>query len=298
MGMNLAKKMIGEGYEVTIIDQLVSNIKDHFNILGKVKALNADYRKHDAMESLLKGCDCLFHFAYSTVPGSAFERIEDDVKENIAGSIGLFKAAVAAGVKMVVFPSSGGTVYGQSGTSSIKEDSPTDPICSYGITKLAIEKYLYLFHRLNGIDYVIYRISNPYGPGQDTAGRQGLVAGSIDRMLRSKKIDVFGDGSAVRDYIYIDDVTEALFQGLRKGVKNGVFNIGSGKGKSINEMISIIGEVSGTPPDINYLPERGVDVKYNVLDASKFSGLTGWAPSTGVKEGVKRTFNWIVENSK
>jgi UDP-glucose 4-epimerase len=142
----------------------------------------------------------------------------------------MLDVARASGVKRIVFSSSGGTVYGPPMTTPIPEDHPTNPSCSYGIVKLAIEKYLALYNNLCGLDYIVLRIANPYGERQRLVGGQGAVAAFLGRALRGEAIEIWGDGSVIRDYIYIGDVCDALIAAATCHSVQGVLSIGSGIG--------------------------------------------------------------------
>ncbi|HET9404478.1 MAG TPA: NAD-dependent epimerase/dehydratase family protein, partial [Burkholderiales bacterium] len=167
------------------------------------------------------------------------------------------------------------------------------PICSYGIHKLAIEKHLHLNWLLHGLDYCILRISNAYGERQRTDTAQGTVPVFLDRALRGKPIQIWGDGSVVRDYIYVGDIVEALllapaYEGAQK-----IFNIGSGTGVSLNQLIKEIGWVTGRGLSVEYTPARSFDVPANVLDTSLAQRFLGWKARTPLRDGLRRTYDWM-----
>jgi UDP-glucose 4-epimerase len=175
----------------------------------------------------------------------------------------------------------------------IAEDHPTDPITSYGIVKLAVEKYLGLFQRLHGLDYAVLRVSNPYGPYQNPGGQQGAVAVFLQHLSAGEPITIWGDGSVVRDYLYVSDLAEALV--LAGGVESrqSVFNVGSGRGTSLNELISLIVDVTGERPEVEYVSGRAMDVPANVLDVTRAREELGWRSRTDLVEGTARTWDWI-----
>ena len=151
----------------------------------------------------------------------------------------------------------------------ISENSPTDPECSYGITKLAIEKYLHLYWFLYGLDYCILRLANAYGERQRPTATQGVIPVFLDRALRNDEIVVWGDGSVVRDYIYVTDISRALIKALTYSGEIKVFNVGSGQGHSLNDVIHVIESVTGQPLQVKYADARSFDVPINVLDISR-----------------------------
>ena len=295
LGMNLAKALSDAGHIVTIADIVPPVEKSK---LKNVKFQKISYFDSNTLKDLLKGQNILYHFAYSSLPGTSYEKMEEDIVQNVAYSISLFKAAVKSKVEKIIFPSSGGTVYGETTMLPIKETAETNPICSYGITKLMIEKYLYMFNKLFGIDYLIYRISNAYGPGQNPNGQQGLIANVLGKLIRSQKISIYGDGDTIRDYVYIDDVTRAFVGGIDDRVKNDIFNIGTGEGYSINEIINNCSNIVGKKPDVEYLPKRDIDIRLNILDSTKIKSLIDWNPNTDIREGIKKAYEWVKRNLK
>lgn len=178
----------------------------------------------------------------------------------------------------------------------IKESHPTEPICSYGITKLAIEKYLHLFYHLHKLDYVVLRLSNPYGEWQNPNAKQGAVGVFLGRTAQGEAINIWGDGEVVRDYIYIKDAVEALIQAARYKADDDeprVFNIGSGKGCSLNELIKVIRSTVDVPVKVEYLPARDLDVSANVLDISLAKTKLDWQPITHLADGIAASWKWI-----
>jgi UDP-glucose 4-epimerase len=183
-------------------------------------------------------------------------------------------------------------VYGTPQRIPISEDHPTDPISSYGITKLTIEKYLKLYRELHGLEYCVLRLANPYGEGQRTDRGQGAVAVFLDRVAGGMPIEIWGDGSVVRDYIYVGDVVEAMTAAAFGDAPSRLYNIGSGQGTSLLELVDAIGAVTGRKPSIDFKPSRPFDVPASVLDISRARRELGWQPRTTLGEGLRRTFEW------
>jgi len=189
----------------------------------------------------------------------------------------------------LVFVSSGGTVYGAPKTTPIREDHPLDPLCSYGIVKLAIEKYLLMHSALKGLDYRVLRVSNPFGPGQHLNPTQGVVGNFIHQLSQGRRLSVWGDGSIVRDYIYIDDVVRALLLADRHAGVGRVFNIGSGHGHRLIDVIEIIGRALGKLPEIDFGAARSFDIPVNILDTSVARQELEWRPEIPFEDGVRKT---------
>jgi UDP-glucose 4-epimerase len=193
-------------------------------------------------------------------------------------------------VRRVVYVSSGGTVYGRAARLPVAEDDLTDPLCAYGVSKLAVEKYVALFHHLYGLEYCILRPGNAYGPGQDPARGQSAPTVFAHRVLAGEPVVIWGDGRAVRDYLHVDDMVEAVarvlaYQPLPAGPR--VFNVGTGRGTSLAELVALCGKVLGKTPRVEYTPGRALDVPANVLDPRRLSQITGWTPRVSLPEGIE-----------
>jgi UDP-glucose 4-epimerase len=216
-----------------------------------------------------------------------------DIETNVIGTVRLLTEAVRAGVKKVVFISSGGTVYGIPRYVPIDEYHPTAPISSYGITKLMIEKYLALFERLHGLPYIVLRASNPFGERQRVQASQGVVTVFMGKVLRGEVVEIWGDGSVVRDYLYIGDLIAAFLAAARYEGPERIFNIGSGVGLSINQALDAIEQATGCKARRRYLEARVFDVPSNVLASDRAKTCLGWAPQTSFMDGLARLAGWL-----
>ncbi len=246
------------------------------------------------LAEVLTGCDTVIHLASSSSPGTDLD-ITADAQANVIASLRLFDHCVAAGVKRVVFISSGGTVYGIPGHVPIPESAPTQPITAYGVAKLAIEKYLEVYSRLRGLDYRVLRISNLYGPFQTTAKKQGVVAAFLAEALRGEPLEIWGDGQVVRDYVFVKDAAEAVLAAMRHQGSERVFNIGGGIGMSLNDVIAAIETRLGRPLEKRFKPGRPVDVPVNILDCALAKLELGWTARTEFDQGLAQTAEWMQE---
>lgn len=247
-----------------------------------------------AAREALAGVNVLFHFASSTTPATAHGKSSWDVESNLMGTIALLEEAAAAGVERVIFASSGGTVYGPPVQVPVAESHPTDPICSHGIVKLAIEKYLQLFSHQQSLTYTILRYANPYGPGQLPDRAQGAVAVLLGKVLGGEAVDLFGDGSVVRDFLYVDDLVEAtLLAASSEAARNETMNVGSGAPTSIRELVRAIERAAGVNAIIHHRPARPFDVPVSILDIAKASRLLHWQPRTSLDDGLRQTADWM-----
>jgi len=220
-----------------------------------------------------------------------------DVNTNLVGTINLLEECVKANVKRIIFASSGGAVYGNQDKEIYKEEDATDPISPYAISKLTIEKYLRYYKIHYELDYLILRYANPYGPGQNIVGSQGIIPIFLNLIKNDKPITIFGDGKNVRDYIYIDDlinITKLLFS---KKNKYSVYNVGSGEGNSINEVISIIRRITKKNVFIENKQARLIDIKKIILDSKRSNKETNYVLKTSLEKGIQKTWNWINNKS-
>jgi UDP-glucose 4-epimerase len=248
-----------------------------------------DFGNRGDVAAALDGCDVVFHLVATTLPRASNEDPVHDLESNLLPTIRFLDLALERGVKKVVFASSGGTVYGNPQVLPVAESHPTQPLCSYGIHKLAIEHYLHLYHSLHGLAYCVLRLANPFGERQRSDASQGAVAVFLDLALRGEVVTVWGDGSAVRDYVYVADVVRALSLAATYPSPTGVFNIGSGQGHSVNELLTAIEELIERRVARRYLPARRFDVPANVLDTTLAARALGWQPSVSFRNGLART---------
>lgn len=252
-----------------------------------------DFSDRDRLVRALDGCSVAYHLIGSTSPARSNAAPAEDVADTVVGTIAFLDAAVAAGVTRVVFVSSGGTVYGVQHQLPITEDFPTDPICAYGINKLAIEKYLHLYHHLHGLDYGVLRVANPFGEGQISRRQQGVVAAFAAAAAHGEPLVIWGDGSIVRDYIHIDDVTAALLRtGTIPVLSERVINIGSGAGRSVLDVADAMEAAAGRPLPRDFRPGRPVDVPAVVLDITRAQRVLGWSPQVPWDEAIARTYRF------
>lgn len=266
-----------------------------------VKYTLFDLRNTERNSSIFKDADAVFHLAWTTIPATSNNNPVEDAASNLSMSIKIFDACVKNRVKKLVFISSGGTVYGIPKTVPISEGHPTNPICSYGITKLMAEKYIQQYHHIYGLDYIILRPSNPFGEYQNPSGVQGAVTVFLGQAAKGNPITIWGDGSVVRDYFYIGDLVEAMVKTIDyfpSGKDERIFNIGGGRGMSLNDLIKLISEITGLKPKVQHTDARSLDVDRNVLDISLIKEKLGWFPKTDMGDATEKTWNWVKKHYK
>ncbi len=240
------------------------------------------------------GIETIYHLAWSSIHESATRHPVADIESNLMPTVGLLETCREVGVRRVIYVSSGGTVYGLPQTDALAEDHPTDPINAYGVTKLAVEKYLRVYHHLYGLEYVVFRPSVPYGPRQNPLGRQGAVAVFLYRALCGQPIVIFGDGQTRRDFFFVADMIEPLAQAaLRTQGSNQIFNLGGERSYTLNELVAVIEEITGRSLTVRYEPARRIDAPHLHLDCRAAAEIFGWHPVTPLAEGIRRTAEWM-----
>jgi UDP-glucose 4-epimerase len=293
IGSAIVDRLLQDGYEVRVFERPRVEPYRQFSDSEGVEWYTGDMLSIHDVSNAIAGMDTVLHLVSFTLPKNSNDDIIYDVQTNLTATIQLLNAMVARQVKRIVFISSGGTVYGIPKYVPIDEDHPTLPLSSYGITKLTIEKYVLLFQHLYGIRSTILRVSNAYGPRQRLETSQGAATIFLDRALRGLPIEIWGDGSIVRDYIYVSDVADAFAHALRYEGGISEFNVGSGVGFSLNELLDEIEKLIEKPVTRRYLQGRPFDVPYNVLNNELAQQELGWSPRVSLREGLDRTRIWL-----
>ncbi|KVN81192.1 NAD-dependent epimerase [Burkholderia ubonensis] len=294
VGSYLVEGLVAAGHQPVVFDRPQVRRIAELEKLEGVTWVEGDFVNAEVLDEALEGCEYVFHLISTTLPKSSNDNPIYDVDTNLRGTLALLDAMVKRKARKVIFVSSGGTVYGIPRSVPITEAHPTEPLCSYGITKLAIEKYLHLYHVLHGLDYAVLRLSNPFGERQRFEAKQGAVAVFLGHALRGEPIEIWGDGSVVRDYIYISDAVRALIASMHESASNDrVFNIGSGEGHSLNQVLDAIETVLGRPVERRYLCGRSFDVPVSVLDIERAKRSLSWCPEVSFEDGLKNTAAWL-----
>jgi UDP-glucose 4-epimerase len=230
--------------------------------------------------------DVVFHLISSTLPATSNQDMEFDLTSNVLPTLQLLQMAQNSGVQKLIFISSGGAVYGIAKRLPVAEDDSTNPISAYGIHKLAIEKYLDLFHTHWKINYGILRVSNPYGLGQPANRSQGVIAQFVHKAAVHEPLEIWGDGSVIRDFIHVDDVVDAFLLLVRHDGPFRIFNIGSGQGHSLLQLVSTIEAMIGETLAVRFTQARSVDVPANVLDIARAKTELRWQPRRSLTAGI------------
>jgi UDP-glucose 4-epimerase len=291
LGSHIVDKFLAEKHGVAVYDlyperfrRSPAGIQFHTGDFGNVGALN---------ELIATGFDAVIHCVSTTTPKSSNESPEFDIQSNVIGTLYLLDICVKHKVGKVVFLSSGGTVYGDIGDKDkVDETHAVRPMCSYGVSKLTIEHYLDVYRHLRSLDYVALRLSNPYGERQSPLRALGALTVFLHRSLKKQNVEVWGDGSVTRDYIYVGDVANAVYLATVHPV-SGVFNVGTGTGLSLHDILNQIKTLVGREPIVEWLGPRSFDVPRIVLDATKLKKATAWSCHTNLEDGVAITADWL-----
>jgi len=254
-------------------------------------------RRSRKLREGVSSCDTLLHLAGASTPASTAKDPSLDVRVNLLPILALLQAASGTRVKRIVSISSGGTIYGVPAYTPIDESHPTIPTSPYGVVKLAIEHMIRLWAIQQGVEYIILRVGNPYGPHQRGHGHQGVVGTWLPRVLKNRPLVVWGDGSIVRDYIYVGDVAEALAIGCTQAsLAPGPYNIGTGTGASLLEIAQTLAEVTGRRVRLKFEPGRPFDPPVNILSPKRFAAATGWRATTRLRQGIVQTLSFASDH--
>ncbi|WP_156955769.1 NAD-dependent epimerase/dehydratase family protein [Solidesulfovibrio alcoholivorans] len=286
LGASLLAPLCARGYRVRVYSR---RGRPDTGAVPGVEYLAGDIADRERLRRAVAGTAYVAHFADATLPQTAEADPQTDLLANLAAAWGLLTLCAEAGTRRLLYCSSGGTVYGVPRALPVPETAVPAPISSYGLIKHAVESAVRFFCARNGLEHVIFRPSNVYGPGQSPFRPQGLVAVAMLRALRGEPVAVYGDGSVVRDYLYIDDFAEFFLRCL-EGAPTGVtVNVGSGEGRSVGDVLAGVGRALGRPVAIERRPARGFDVPANYLDIGLARALYGWTPRVRLEEGLRRT---------
>jgi UDP-glucose 4-epimerase len=293
MGSHIVDRFLSENHDVAVFDLHPEGLR---RSPAGVRFFAGDFGNAGALDEILAtGFDTVIHCVSTTTPKSSNDSPAFDIQSNVIGTLQLLEICARRKVRKLVFLSSGGTIYGDIGKlPSVNESHPARPICSYGVSKLTIEHYLEVYRHLHGLEYVALRISNPYGERQSPYRALGALTVFLHRTIKRQNIEVWGDGSVTRDFIYVGDVARAVYLATIAPI-SGIFNVGSGTGHSLLEVLSSISEVIGIKPSVSWLPSRSFDVPRIVLDATKLRTATNWKCLVPLPDGIRITAEWLMD---
>jgi UDP-glucose 4-epimerase len=286
IGSHVVDRLLAAGHQVRVFSRSPERFRQP---LPEVDYRLADFDNIPALVEALTGIEVIFHLLSTTVPSTSNRDPVFDIESNLSGTVRLLQAIRESGVGRLVYLSSGGTVYGVPETVPIPENHPLRPICSYGIVKVAVENYLHMFQQLHGLDYIVMRPSNPYGERQGHFGVQGIIGTFLHKLRKGEELEVWGDGSLVRDYLHVEDLAR-LCVAAAESDRVGIYNGGSGRGHSVREVLDCIEQVVGRPLPVRWREGRKFDVPRVVLDITKARNDFAWEPEIDLATGIARTW--------
>lgn len=283
-------------YNIIVLVRKESDISRLKKNIGNIDIQYGNIEDYGLIEKILltKSINIVIHLSSSLIPSSNFSEYSTELNQIILPTIRLLPLFSKLNIKLIFF-SSGGSVYGISNKCKLSESENTFPINYYGQSKKILEDSILLENKISGLNYIIIRPSNPFGFGQNTNGRQGFIAVAIGNILNNKKITIWGDGNIIRDYISIDNLIEGVLKILLSSYKNQIFNLGSGIGYSLNEIVEILNEISGIKIKVVFEPKRSVDPPCIILDMTKFRNSFDLT-STTIKDGISDFFYFEKSN--
>lgn len=289
-GSHVVDRLLEAGHQVVVVDDLSTGKREHIN--PQAKFYQADIRSPEMLHVLeAEKPDCVSHHAAQISVQVSLRDPLRDASSNVLGSLNLLEGCVKVGVRKFIYISTGGAIYGEPAYLPCDEDHPVQPLCPYGVSKYAVERYLYLYGKLRGLNYTVLRYPNIYGPRQDPYGEAGVVAIFTQRMLSGAEAVINGSGEQERDFLYVGDAAQANLLALHKG-DGGTYNLGWGHGVSINRLVEILKETTGYSGETRHGPALSEVFKI-WLEARKAREELGWEPQVSLEEGLRRTVDYF-----
>ena len=299
IGSTLADRLLADGWSVDVADDLSSgtlaNLADARSVGDRRFSFHRIDIRNAAITELIESRkpDVVFHLAAQADVRVSVAKPQFDAEVNLIGALNVFQGALAAKVKKVVFASSGGTIYGSPTQIPTPETHPQRPESPYGVAKKAGGDYLHYYHQIHGLDYAATAFANVYGPRQDPHGEAGVVAIFTGLFLERRRPTIFGTGDQTRDFVYVDDVVDALARAAERG--EGIINIGTGDETSVNDLYASMSRATGYTDPPNYAAARAGELDRSALAIDRAGTELGWKPFTSLDEGVSRTIEWFRE---
>lgn len=298
IGRHLVRRLASLELSVRAVSRHLDNdFTSEFS--SRVDFVEADIRDTLAAASSLQGVETVVQLVSSSSPGLENNYEIQDIHDNVVPQVAFLQSSIKAGVKRYIFLSSGGTVYGPGAPVPTPETHLPFPINSHGLTKVVVEKYIQMHGHTNGLEYVILRVTNPYGPGQRFWRGQGLVPAILDRWRGGKPVIIYGTGQALRDYIYIDDLVDAIIAAIAMhGLPRHILNIGSGETRSVNQVVNALEQAVGECFEREFAAERLTDVAISSLDINLAHKILSWRPRINFEDALQRTVAAYLEVSE
>ncbi|MEE9225293.1 MAG: NAD-dependent epimerase/dehydratase family protein [Bacteroidota bacterium] len=288
IGSHVADAYLSAGHSVLVLDDLSSGSKE--NVPSEAKFFQVDIRDDETLAQVFGGqrIEIVNHHAAQMDVRKSVDDPVFDASVNIVGSLNLLELSLKHRVRKFIFASTGGAIYGEQESFPADEQHPLRPLSPYGITKLAVEQYLYYYGQVHGLSYVCLRYGNVYGPRQNPYGEAGVVSIFADKMLKLEQPIIHGDGNQTRDYVYVDDAVRANVLSL-ECPHSDVFNIGSGVETDVNIIFQKLKSITNAPCAEKHGPRKKGEQLRSVLSYRKICSMLGWSPQVNIDEGLRRT---------
>ncbi|UCE13978.1 MAG: NAD-dependent epimerase/dehydratase family protein [Candidatus Heimdallarchaeota archaeon] len=296
VGSHLIEALLSENHSVVCLDDFSTGKKKNLEtIRDKLELVEGDIRDPTIVREVVMNVDVVFHLAAQISVSRSVREPLLDASVNIEGTINLLEAIRNSPVKRFIYMSTGGAIYGEPKVIPALENTLENPISPYGLSKLVGERYLQWYHKNYGLSYSIIRPANIFGPRQDPLGEAGVISIFLGRIKNNQPLDIFGDGTDTRDYVYVKDIAEVCIKAM-KSTHNDIFNAGTGKQTNVLELIRIIENVTKHETRKNFCAPRSGDVHHISLDSKNAYDKLGWKPRTDITTGISNTWEWFVTN--
>ena len=288
LGSHMVDRLLSMGHGVTVFDRFPGDAPQRVGRHGdRIRLVRGEFGATPELREALAGQDLVYHFISATTPGSSWGNPAVEIDRNLRPTLEFLKLATGAGIRKIAFPSSGGTVYGYEGANRLlTEDVAARPVTPYGIVKLAIEGFLSHLGESAGIACDIYRIGNAYGPGQPTRGSQGVIGIWLEKIRRGEAIEIYGDSTTLRDFVYVEDIAWLMSMSLIDLGASGLYNLGTGRGVSPPGLADILRRVIPVPFGLVFRDKRGFDGASAVLDSSRLLARCPGFSFTRLEDGI------------
>jgi UDP-glucose 4-epimerase len=296
IGSTLAQALVDGGAQVSVVDDLTRGRREQVPDA-------ADFHRLDVVDDRLAALvasiapEVVFHQAAQIDVRRSVAEPLFDTRVNVLGTVNLLEACVRAGVRRVVFASSGGALYGDTDVLPTPESHPCHPASAYGAAKLAGETYGDVFAQVHGLEFVALRYANVYGPRQDPHGEAGVVAIFAQRLIAGEEATINGDGSQTRDYVFVHDVVEANLRAAETATL-GAYNVGTGRACSVTDLYAHLARAAGVDRPARHGPAKPGEQRVSCLDVSRAAASLDWQPRTSLEEGVSRTVAWFAADDE
>ncbi|PJN89722.1 NAD-dependent epimerase/dehydratase family protein [Bacillus sp. mrc49] len=292
IGSHLVEELIMNGAEVHVLDNMISGHIDYVHPNAVIHT--EDIRSKEAAQTIMKvKPDVVFHLAAQADVARSILDPQYDADVNVNGTINMLKACQEASVRKLIFSSTSG-VYGNLQKDLISESDPTGPVSYYGLSKLAAEAYIRIFHQLYGLEYTILRYGNVYGPRQTAKGEGGVVAVFLERIKKGLPLRIHGDGEQTRDFIYVKDIVRANTASVNHGNQETI-QVSTAQKTSVNQLLNMLTQIHGSAVETLHSVERTGDIKHSCLDNRKARQSLNWDPKTDIFQGLSETYSFSSE---